>query len=154
MACENEKRAWDDAKADVQRLIDTGAPQNDIKAARTRASNLEAAYNLCLRNPPLPTPTHIKGQCQASAGDWTYWFVVDSEGRVVYTKWTFGGGNLGWHEIPGGARSDIAPAAALIKHNNDYFITLTIMDRDGNLLFNQADLGQNPENAESWVGWK
>jgi hypothetical protein len=81
-----------------------------------------------------------------SEGNRTVAVVTATDGRIFYNWWDLGGGGHGWQEVPGGGRTDAAPAAALVNGANYVFIT--VKGLDGNLYLNQGNVGG------AFVGWQ
>jgi dehydratase len=83
-----------------------------------------------------------------SSGKRSYLVVTGTDGRVRYDWWDLGGGGRGFREIPGGFRSDAAPAAGLVDNGNYVFV----MAKDAGT--GAAKLNQGvPKAQDTWVGW-
>jgi hypothetical protein len=83
-----------------------------------------------------------------SAGKRSYLVVTATDGRVLYDWWDLGGGGRGFREIPGGFRSDAAPAAGLVD-NGKYVFVMAKAAGTGAVKLNQGE----PKAQDTWVGW-
>jgi hypothetical protein len=82
----------------------------------------------------------------ASWGNRTVAVVTGTDGRIFYDWWDLGGGGHGWREVPGGGRTDAAPAASLVA--NGSYVFITVKGVDGNVYLNQGTVGGG------FVGWR
>jgi hypothetical protein len=113
-ACQDEQNAADSLHTTYLRLLkeedENPSPENfkwERQAYGRWQDALKVLTSCQLANQRAPF-TNL-GQSMMNMGEWTYLFVVDTEGRIFYTKWKLGGGTTGYHEIPGDARTDDPP---------------------------------------------
>lgn len=83
----------------------------------------------------------------ASSGSTTSVVATSPDGRILYDWWGLGEGGHGWVELPGGGRTDAAPAAALVGSDHRSLFVV-VKGLDGQLYLNQGQLGG------SFVGWQ
>jgi hypothetical protein len=81
-----------------------------------------------------------------SSGDNTVLVATADDGRIFYNWWPLGGSGS-WAELPGGGRTDAAPAAALVGPDHNYLFAV-VKGLDGNVYLNQGTLGG------AFVGWQ
>jgi hypothetical protein len=106
--------------------------------------------NLPNDNPFPLAPITVQSKvapAEACSGNTTAAMAVGTDGRIFYNWWELGQGPQGWREMPGGGRTDVAPAAGLVNTDNHYLFAL-VKALDGNLYLNQGELGR------TFVGWQ
>ncbi len=149
--CKAYKDEVQSASQNLARVLDDpDHTPDDYKRARQNLAQAEGNLNACQINNPLSTPMTRVGQTMVTVGDYTYWFVVDLAGRILYSRWKLGSAYQGWREVGGDGRTDATPAASVIQRAN--YIFLSIKGLDGNLYLNQGEL--HPEGTDTWVGWQ
>ena len=156
MACEREQdavRATRTAYENAKKAQEEDPSPANFKNERQKynawveATKILSGCRMANAEPPL---TNV-APCLVNVGEWTYQFVVDPDGRVVYNKWVLGGGGTGWQVMPGDFRTDLPVAASAVQSRN--YIFVSGKDRaSGRLMLNQCE-ATNPANPETWVGW-
>ena len=86
-------------------------------------------------------PAHFNTQTSAAVtgvGNSIYFFSRRKDNRVYFNYAKLGEAGVGWAEVQGDGRTDVAPAAGAVGTH----VYVAIKGLDGNLYLNQADLGK------------
>jgi len=82
----------------------------------------------------------------AAAGNRTAAVITEPDGRILYDWWDLGGGGHGFREVPGGGRTNAAPAVTLVANGTYMFVVVKGLD-------NQLWLNQGTPGG-AFVGWQ
>ena len=93
---------------------------------------------------PMDVATNVAPGAAASANR-SAALITTPDGRILYDWWDLGGGGHGFHEIDGGGRTNVSPAAGFVDSGALLYPLVT--GRDGNVYTNQGAPGG------SFSGW-